>query len=246
MNHLYSKLTEQTQSLSNMNKVVSSEDFYDHISNDYNDLLNNIPYNERIRKEVAEHFTDTVKGKNVMDFGGGTGADLPWLKEAGYQIYFCEPSVGMRKKAREWANANDPVNLITFLENENADFTKWSSQPPAYTVMDAVLANFAVFNCIKDLKILFEKLFLIIKPGGYLFTTVIDTRLHRLILNYPLKFILKSGSTPKTTNYYNGISHEVYLHPLHLLKRYAAPYFKAEEIKNLKGYGFLSIKWRRL
>lgn len=230
-----------------MNKIISTKDFYDRISNDYDDLLNNIPYNVTVRKKVAEYFTDTVKDGNVMDFGGGTGADLPWLTKAGYQIYFCEPSPGMRQKAKEWAKTGDLHSRITFLENENNDFTRWQiNQSPVNTAMDGVLANFAVLNCISELNILFQKLSQIIKPGGHLFTTVIDTRFHKLILKYPLTFFLKSGFTPKTVNSYNGISHEVYLHPLHLVKKYASSHFILEEMKNLKGYGFLLIKWRKL
>src|ERR1700722_678196 len=73
--------------------------YYDEIADDYDAMLQRDASNKITREKVAEKFTLLVKNGAVLDFGGGTGSDLGWLSGGNYDILFCEPSVGMRRKA---------------------------------------------------------------------------------------------------------------------------------------------------
>ncbi len=117
--------------------------------------------NEIIRNKTAEYFKSAVKGKHVMDFGGGTGADLKWLTENAYEVCFCEPSKAMRDIAIERNKKEIKSQQIQFLQDEQADFTKWGSNtfPRKF---DAILADFCVFNTIDDIKFMFSKLCMIL------------------------------------------------------------------------------------
>src|SRR2546422_9694183 len=89
--------------------------FYDSIADDYNKLDSKESSNKIIREKVKEKFLKSVCGKIVLDFGGGTGLDLEWLRENYVQVYFCEPSEKMRAQAIQLNRETIKSNSIVFL-----------------------------------------------------------------------------------------------------------------------------------
>lgn len=230
-----------------MNKNLTSREFYDEISNDYNSLMETVSSNAVVRTKVAKFVSETVQGKVIMDFGGGTGADLPWLTRTSRRIYFFEPSEGMRLKAMEWTNQSAGTENVRFI-NRGLDFNRWEiNDLPVDEKMDVILANFAVVNCISSIETLFQKLSMVTKPNGYLFCTVIDTRLIKRITKYPIRTLTSfiSGRTMQTTNRYKNMSHTVYLYTLNEIKQHSLLHFSIEEIIKLDGYGFLLLRMKR-
>ena len=80
----------------------------------------------------------------------------------------CDRSPG-KERAIEF-----PGSDIFFFEDERADFRNWTDVFPFEHRMDAVLANFAVINCIPDIDCLFDKLALALKPGGQVIALILD------------------------------------------------------------------------
>lgn len=231
-----------------MNKILSSQSFYDEISKDYNSFMGTLS-NHEVRDKVALVFTSSVQEGLIMDFGGGTGADLPWLLKSRYKIFFCEPSEGMRLKAVEWVANQRHEERVIFMSNGTTDFQQWTlNNLPVQEKMDAVLANFAVLNCIELIETLFEKISLIIKPHGCFFCTVIDTRFQTTIKKHPKQTILNlvQGRTMTTNNKYLSMSHKVYLHTVNEIKRKSSAYFSIDDVIALGGYGFLLLKLKSI
>ena len=163
--------------------------YYNAIANEYNDMLDKSP--DRItREKVANTFCSIVKEAAVLDFGGGTGLDLVWLAGNNHTIYFCEPSIGMRETAI-CNHKNLLHDKVIFLDDSAADFRQWHLQLPFTVKVDAVLSNFAVFNCIPDIDLLFQNLAMVVKPGGIVIALVLTRNLKK-ILNGNFRNILKS------------------------------------------------------
>ncbi|HXB43424.1 MAG TPA: methyltransferase domain-containing protein, partial [Puia sp.] len=128
---------------------------------------------DEVRKYVGKIFNENISSGNILDFGGGTGLDLPWLLGDKYKVYFLEPSSKMRSIAEKsvFENTRTP-----FFIQENTDFNDWTENNlPLDEKMNGVLANFAVLNCIPDIDRLFEKLSLICSDQCYIQATVLDT-----------------------------------------------------------------------
>lgn len=148
-------------------------DFYNEISEEYDRIMEE-GSNRQIRNIVAVRFRESVEGGWVLDFGGGTGQDMDWLAAGRYKIIFCEPSSGMRQKAMRRKEEARYCEDILFLDDVQADFTGWTKVLPFPQKVDAVLSNFAVFNCIPDLPLLFTSLSCVTKHGAQLIALILD------------------------------------------------------------------------
>jgi len=179
-----------------------------------------------VRENVAYKFCNIVKGGSVLDFGGGTGLDIQWLIDNGFNIFFCEPSSGMRERAIA-DHSNLPKDRITFLDNSSTDFRRWHSQLPFVEKVDAVLSNFAVLNCIPDLELLFESVALVIKPGGNMIALVLTKSLKknlRLDFQNMLKSFVHRGRT--TLNiWYKKHGQTVYVYSIKEIEKASAKDF---------------------
>ena len=102
------------------NKLEPIE-YYDNFSLKYNDTLNSNHINTKIRDEVKQYFLKNVKGKYVLDFGGGTGKDVEWLTNNGFTVYFCEPAGRMRELAVKNFHKSGLSGEVNFLNDENSD-----------------------------------------------------------------------------------------------------------------------------
>lgn len=193
--------------------MIPSTSFYNSLAADYNSHQTNS--DRRVRNKVRQELKSLIHRGSVLDFGGGTGLDLPWLLKEKYKVYFLEPSLNMRLLAE--IAAVDNLQRPFFIE-ANIDFHNWSENNlPFEEKMNGVLANFAVLNCIKDIDCLFEKLVSVCDKNCYVIATVLDTRFTKMICNHSLKAAIKSLlNVPliTLTNYHEACQN-TYLHTIH-------------------------------
>lgn len=201
--------------------------FYNEIAGKYDTILDDDSSNEIVRKRVKEKFISIVDGRRVLDFGGGTGRDLEWLVNNKYEVVFCEPSEGMRKKAIDQYKNNTLANHITFLENDKVDFTNWHVEPPVPIKVDAILSDFAVINCIADIDLLFKNLALVIKPGGHFIALMLNHE-YKKTWRWKLGEFLRSffSHKPVIKNIqYKEYQQTVYVYSPRHIKEASATYF---------------------
>jgi ubiquinone/menaquinone biosynthesis C-methylase UbiE len=167
--------------------LVSTEAYYDHIARDYNGLMTES--DNHVREQVKGLFKTWVSSGIVLDFGGGTGLDLPWLVDYS-KVYFLEPSVGMRAVARKNTVLSEQASKISFAE-ENVFTQGWSaSHLPFPEKMNGILMNFAVMNCVEKPQELFEKISLVCHPSCRVVATIINPSLKSAFKNYSWKSVL--------------------------------------------------------
>jgi SAM-dependent methyltransferase len=213
--------------------------YYNEIAAEYDAILNKDAKNAVVRKQVADRFIVAVKKGRVLDFGGGTGQDIDWLSKQSYEIIFCEPSIAMRKHAAE----RNATARIIFLDDKSTDFREWSAVFPFEQAVDAVLANFAVINCIPDIKLFFEKLAMIVTPGGIVMALILDNSLPKRF-RFNTKATVQSFFSGKPVSIsvnYNGSSQQVYIHSRKAIERAAAKHFELKLFERLPGSGFCLI-----
>ncbi|HEY6082800.1 MAG TPA: hypothetical protein VIU45_05030 [Chitinophagaceae bacterium] len=195
--------------------------FYDRIAEEYDHQLT--ASDKQVRRVVSGVFRQYIPRGNVLDFGGGTGLDLPWLLAGDYHVFFLEPSVNMRAIAKKAANVIAGINRPVFLE-EHTDIRDWSSGSlPVLEKMNGVLADFAVLNCIAEPAIFFEKIALVCERHCYIVACVIDARPRVLLKNHPVKAVMRGFLNGEiiTRHTFNGACHETHIH---FQKRFRAAY----------------------
>ncbi len=190
--------------------IESNISFYDSVAPEYNRHLSD--GDNRAREMIADIFVKYVESGCVLDFGGGTGLDIPWLSGK-YDLYFLEPSVNMRTVASLQAD----THKVTFLPDDYTDYLKWQPDSlPLSAKVDGVLANFAVLNCIEFLGPLFEKISLLMLNGAYLFATIIDPRPVNILRHHGLVQAIQTAINGKSVVYNR---HRDKLHPTFLHSR---------------------------
>lgn len=217
--------------------------FYDAIAGEYNDILNSNEGNRYIRKKVADEFQRIVQEGTVLDFGGGTGLDLPWLVQNNYDIIFCEPSMGMRKEAEERSKKLSSTQ-IRFLEDFETSFRYWNKEQPFKEKVDAILANFAVVNCISDIDQLFKKLAIMLRPGGHLIALVLKRKGLVFYLKCCFQGMLSRQNFRKQSivyAHYKDHRHRAYVYSLNQLKKAFSDYFYLSKTESFPMHGFLLI-----
>ncbi len=234
--------------MKNPNKYNSSAiDYYNSISNKYDDLLNTNPLHKKIRDEVKQYFLENVSGKVVLDFGGGTGSDLPWLIENGYFVFFCEPAAKMKEIALASIKKINTLDRVTFLSNDKSGFHNWSKDNlPFDKKVDAVLSNFAVLNSINDLNILSGKLALVTNENSHLIVVVLNVKAKYLIRSGRriLKSIVKGNGLAVRIKYGEAYL-TTYLHRKKKIIKSMSNYFKVIRSFPLSDDSFLLIHFIR-
>lgn len=203
--------------------MAISTAFYNAIAGSYNSQMTESDNN--VRKHVIKIFTNNIFRGNILDFGGGTGLDLPWLLSDMYKVYFLEPSSNMRLIAKKSVSENPRKPIFA---EEMTDFQNWSGDHlPFNEKMNGILANFAVLNCIPDIECLFEKLSLIGDHNCYIQATVLDTRPLKIMRSHSLKVGIKLLFDKQliTLSNYKGVTQETYLHSIKKYKSAAIRYF---------------------
>jgi SAM-dependent methyltransferase len=242
--HNFTHLLMTGQSKENISATTEQNiSFYNEIAGQYNAILNAEDTNSIVRSKVAGKFHDTTKSGLVLDFGGGTGLDLDWLVGFQYEIFFCEPSAGMRQMAIK-RNTDLLHSLhINFLEQEKTDFTRWHQQLPFSQQVDAILSNFAVINNIADIQSLFAAMARVLKPGAHLMALMLDNRWQTLSRRHPAAY-LKSLFNRRTINLkvqFKGYEQTVYLHTMNKIRKASSTYFDFCYSESISGSGFILI-----
>jgi SAM-dependent methyltransferase len=223
-------------------KKESVNSFYNSIAHAYENQLTDL--DQMAREEIARLFNRYVHKGIILDFGGGTGLDLPWLLISQHRIIFAEPSFAMRAAAKKKFGQN---SRIVFLEEE-LDFTRWSEEHlPFVEKVDSVLANFAVLNCIENMDCLFEKIALIGKKYCHLIITIIDPRFMPIMRNYSILSALRLIYFGKLIilNNNNGIYHETHLHTIAAIKKASHTFFEFESVQAIEFSNFVTICLRK-
>jgi SAM-dependent methyltransferase len=213
-------------------QLVSPNQYYDSIAGDYNRYLSN-PRDEMVRTEVAQYFRSAVHGKLIMDFGGGTGLDLPWLIDGGYKVFFCEPSSNMRRLAEERVHAYPDIARPVFLTH--TDFREWKTEAPIADKLNGILANFGVLNYVDDLEPLFAAFHSLLDERGVLIVNVLYASRAKLIRKY-FRNVLKAwwrNEKVKTGSQYKGVRHETILHSSMDIENGSKAYFDIKFAKDL-------------
>jgi len=225
----------------------SNKNYYNTIAREYDSILEGIPNNKAIRAIVEKKFVKVVEpNKRVLDFGGGTGLDLPWLFKYSYRILFCEPSEEMRKLAIQRAQNYEK---ITFLEHPLTNFKNWKVDFLNTQKADAVLLNFAVLNAIENIHELFEKLHAITATNSDLFLLVLyrfptekKSLIKRSLLQLKFHF-LHFKKNHQTT--YKEQKQFVYIHSLKCIKKQVNPYFNIVDITTIKNSYFMLLHLKK-
>lgn len=218
--------------------TISPVDFYNEVATSYN--TRQTASDRIIREKVSKLFMQQVTQGNVLDLGGGTGLDMPWLMQAGYHVYFLEPSVNMRLVAKQTRVYPENNERITFIE-ALTDFCQWTPENlPFCEKMNGVLLNFAVLNSIKDLHLFFEKIRMICNGGCYLIITMIDARPGTILKKHGLFHFAKQLIEGKSAFdvHFNDIAHKTFIYSLSYLRNCSHQYFTyvASQSHGLSGF----------
>lgn len=220
-------------------KEIKNISFYNEIANEYDAIMEKERSNEVVRRQVADKFLDTVAPGRVLDFGGGTGGDLGWLTDHCYHVLFCEPSTRMKQVAITRHNNMILPGHVEFLSGIAVDFTSWNTNLPFYPPADAILANFAVINCIEDIALLFRNLALVIRPGGCLIALVLRPKLLHTVRSL-------AGLSPDTLEIrYKQHAQTVFVHTMGAIRKASRTHFSFSSRKSLRGTVFSLIHLTR-
>ncbi len=209
--------------------------YYDTIATEYDGIMNHDSKSDFVRENVADKLNSLVKKGIILDFGGGTGEDLKWLLANDYSVIFCEPSAGMRNVAIDKINREFPNGNIKFLEESKTDYTTWDKTLPFQQKVNAVLANFAVLNCIIDIDSFFKNVAMITAPNAEIFLLVLDYDLKKRIQMY------FSNKPIKVKVAYESKEQLVYLHSVKSIKKASSEIFEFKSCERFKEEGFSLI-----
>jgi SAM-dependent methyltransferase len=217
--------------------------YYNEIAEQYDQIMDADRGNEQVRQKLKEKLRSLLVAGWVIDFGGGTGLDLEWLSEAGYKIYFCEPSEAMRERAKALYSFEKLQRNIIFLEKEKADFTKWGPMPPFAGKADALIANFGVVNYIPDLKWLFQNLATVLQSGAPMLLVTLNIPFRKRLKWHRRNafWSLLSGKTFVMYIDHNQERQTVFVHSTNKIRKAAERFFHFRESEPLEGFSLLHL-----
>ena len=106
-----------------------------------------------------------------MDFGCGTGIDALAYARHGYRVLAYDNSPGMVEQLRARCQCEIATGAVVPCSMSYPAFLENLATGPT---IDAVTANFAVLNSIRDLRPLFEALHARLTPGGWLIASLLN------------------------------------------------------------------------
>ncbi len=220
--------------------IEQNVSYYNAIAQRYDEILDGDKGNRTVREKVASAFTKLIPAGLVLDFGGGTGKDLGWLIDKGYNVIFCEPSVNMREKAIAFHEKSLPHGKVVFLDDTASDFTTWQTRLPFSEKADAVLSNFAVINSIPDIELFFKNISLVIRSGGFLLMLVLKCDLKKKWQSHRLATLLSvfTSYTVTASVQFDGQTQKVYLYTIRKIIKLAKPYFLFQSRQSFSDKGF--------
>jgi SAM-dependent methyltransferase len=143
--------------------------FHNELASHYDSHLAASPYNALAR--IA--FTDLVSryvpaGSTLLDFGCGTGLDAREYARRGYRVLAYDNSPGMVAELERRCAAEIASGAIVAWAGDYSQFVQ--RLPSA----DAVVANFAVLNSIRDLEPLFDAFAACLAPRGWVLVSLLN------------------------------------------------------------------------
>ena len=134
---------------------------FDRIAESFDDTLEN-EITFRLRKQVYDVLENlAASGATVLDINCGTGIDLLYLAENGYQVYGTDISPKMvalaEAKLNQHGHGGRHIQVCSF------DSVSPSVTPPC----DLVFSNFGGLNCTPDLERVAQSIASVTKAGGY-------------------------------------------------------------------------------
>lgn len=215
---------------------VSAIEFYNHIADEYDNLLNR-PLDVSARQRVHDYVRDLNIRGVALDFGGGSGLDLPWLTELGFDIYFCEPAFDFKNKAVERVKLNQWDTHVHFVDNEMSDFHSWTETLPFRKKPALILANFGVANYIKDLTVMFQQFDKVSEQRAtVILLLLVENKTQQPFLKHIVDRTKKIFSdTRKRWTSHKGKAHAAYIYSTADLVSAAMPYFSLHHTSSISG-----------
>jgi SAM-dependent methyltransferase len=133
-------------------------DAYKKLAEKYAEIIDIKPHNAEYERPGLLKVMPSVKGKNVLDAGCGSGSLTQWLLDHGAEVIGVDASPYMLEQARK--RIQDKSTLILHDLREPLDFIEDN-------LIDLV-ASSLVFHYIDKLELVFEEFYRVLKPGGYL------------------------------------------------------------------------------
>jgi SAM-dependent methyltransferase len=225
----------------NSSRIIGQNiSYHDQAATSYDSVMHKDSANKEVRQKVKEKFTSLLPSGRVLDFGGGTGLDLEWLTAGGYTIFFCEPSVPMRKKAISYNDRILHYKDILFLEDDEADFISWQEKTPFPQKVDAILSNFGPLNYIPDIELLFRNMAGVIRPGGHFVMLILEfsfskkLKWHRRSLIFGKPFVMYIP-------YEESREQTVFVYSIKEIRKASAGYFNYCGHESIPGFGFALV-----
>jgi SAM-dependent methyltransferase len=165
-------------------------------------------------------FRHVPPGSTLLDFGCGTGIDALEYAHKGYRVLAYDNSPGMvreleRRCAREVAGGK----VLTHSGDYPAFVLRWPDWPKP----NAVTANFAVLNSIRDLEPLFEMFGEQLASPGWVIVSILNP-IHWTKLREP-RWWLHASRAKRGPSMYQSQPYASYLHSVRGVQR-AAPKFQ--------------------
>lgn len=216
-------------------------DFYNRVAQEYDNQQKDNK-SEIVRSFVRNYILQKVKPCLLLDFGGGTGADLTWLLENNFYVTFCEPAEKMRTIAMRKAG-NLHGGAVYFLPGDKNNFETWTNENLPFPPAGCALANFNVVNSISDPETLFKKLKIVLNPGAPFIGTMLNMRFAYRMKMKPIRMlhslfqkrILKQEMPPQ----------HVFRHRPGYLRAIAKPAFSLRRLISIPGTDFLLFDFTR-
>jgi SAM-dependent methyltransferase len=194
--------------------------FYDSTAAVYDSMLSRFPGDLWVREAFQDLVTQTVpRGSLLLDFGCGTGTDAIWYAQHGHRVLAYDYSSGMMQQLRSKCAQEIERGALIPYEGSWSSFAK-EAAPQGRPI--AILANFAVLNCIHDLRSLFDDWAAVVDPSGWAIVSVLN-------LLYWKEFTRLSRWTSHQRDVRATQSErdmDTYLHSVREITSAAAPKFK--------------------
>lgn len=146
--------------------------YYDSVAPHYDAQMEAASSSRWVREAFREFVAlDLSPPASVLDFGCGTGMDTAWLAAQGSEVIAYDVSVGMLAELRRKCAEFVEHGQVSVCQGSFAALISALEERPP---VDAVIANFAVFNLIEDMQPVFSALAPHVEAGGHVFLSILN------------------------------------------------------------------------
>ena len=149
-----------------------TSEHYQRIAADYDRQVDGEERNRATREAFRTHVSALAgRGGAILDFGCGTGIDAAWYAERGHRWWRTIRPAAMLALLR--ARAADAISRGEIVVVEGPFDALWTALAEREP-LDAIAANFAVLNHVRDLRPLLQRLAGHLRPGGTLSASLLN------------------------------------------------------------------------